>query len=63
MDKKKKVSEKQVFEYLDDLRESGSINMFGAVPYIQEEFNVDRDQASKLLSRWMETFNIRHKED
>ena len=59
----KKVTEKQVFEYLDALRESGATNMYGAVPYIMDEFDIPRDPASKFLSRWMETFTQRHKAD
>jgi hypothetical protein len=43
-------------EYLDDLRESGLTNMFGAVPYIKEEFGLDRKTSRQILSYWMETF-------
>jgi hypothetical protein len=47
--------------YLDGLRESGATNMFGARPYILEEFeDLDEDQASELLSYWMKTFSERH---
>ena len=27
-------------EFLDELRESGVTNMFGAVPYLQEEYGI-----------------------
>ena len=37
-----KVDKAEVFDYLDILRESGVTNMFGATPYIQEEFGVDK---------------------
>lgn len=54
--------EKQVFEYLDKLRESGITNMFGAVPYIQIEFpELTVKEASDLLVKWMRTFGERHK--
>jgi hypothetical protein len=43
-------------KYLDDLRESGLTNMFGAVPYIKEEFGLDRKTSRQILSYWMETF-------
>lgn len=43
-------------EYLDELRESGVTNMFGATPYIQKEFGVDRNEAINILKYWMETF-------
>jgi hypothetical protein len=44
-------------KYLDDLRESGSTNMFGAGRYLQNEFGLDRDHASRVLNHWMETFD------
>ena len=47
--------------YLDDLRESGVINMFGAGPYLQDEFELTRKEANQVLSYWMRTFSERHK--
>ncbi len=52
--------EQEVFEYLDNLRESGVTNMLGAGTYIREEFDIGRKEASDLLSKWMETFSERH---
>ena len=50
------------FEYLDVLRESGVTNMFGARPYLMDEFpDLEKDEAGKLLSEWMETFGMRKK--
>ncbi len=43
-------------EFLDDLRESGVTNMFGAGAYVQDEFDVSRDEAGDILSYWMKTF-------
>jgi len=49
--------------YLDILRESGITNMFGAVPYLLEEFSeLSEVEAKKVLKNWMETFSERHKE-
>lgn len=48
------------FTYLDNLRESGETNMFGAAPYLQEEFGLDRKEASEVLGEWMKTFSERH---
>ncbi len=48
--------EQEVFEYLDDLRESGVTNMFGAGAYIQDEFGIGRKEASALLKKWMVNF-------
>ena len=44
------------FDYLDDLRDSGITNMFGASPYLVEEFNIDKYEARILLSEWMEQY-------
>ena len=52
--------ETQVFLYLDRLRESGITNMFGAGPYVDEEFGLGRHEAKDLLIEWMETFEDRH---
>ena len=44
------------FDYLDNLRKSGVTNMFGAVPYLQQEFpelSYDRAQAVYILREWM----------
>lgn len=47
-------------EYLDDLRESGVTNMFGAGRYLEDEFDIERKTASGILSYWMKTFSDRH---
>lgn len=43
-------------EFLDELRESGVTNMFGATPYIMDEFEVSKGDARKILAEWMESF-------
>jgi hypothetical protein len=50
----------EIFEYLDALRESGFTNMFGATPYLMEEFGFDKREASQWLTEWMQTFGERH---
>lgn len=54
------VDKKHVFEYLDGLRDSGVTNMFGAAPYVEEEFGVGHREAVKFVLEWMETFSQRH---
>jgi hypothetical protein len=49
--------EKQVFDYLNDLRESGVTNMYGACPYIILKFDITQEEAIKVLAKWMENFN------
>ena len=43
-------------DYLDDLRESGVINMFGAGEYLEEEFSLDKEEAKEILLYWMASF-------
>lgn len=54
------MNKEAVFLFLDDVRNSGKINMFGAAPYIQEVFGVKRHEAKDLLTEWMRTFGERH---
>lgn len=49
--------EQKVFIFLNDLRDSGVTNMYGAVPYIVNRFGIDNSEASKLLSLWMDNFD------
>lgn len=51
-----KYMDKKHKRFLDDLRASGLVNMFGACPYIEREFKVDRKIAREILSEWMKTF-------
>ena len=50
----------QANDYLDNLRESGTTNMFGGALYLMDEFDIGRGQARELLSSWMETYSERH---
>lgn len=49
--------EKEIFDYLNDLRESGITNMFGAGPYVSREFGIDKHRARNIVSKWMDNFN------
>ena len=44
------ISEKEsMFQYLDDLRESGQVNMFGSGAYIQSAFGLSRYEAKDVV--------------
>jgi hypothetical protein len=50
--------EREVFLYLNELRDSGVTNMYGAVPYIMAVFpHIEKAEAVKLLTLWMKNFN------
>lgn len=42
-----------VFQFLDDLREDGSVNMFGAAPVLQEVFEMTKAEAREVLTEWL----------
>ncbi len=44
------------FEFLNELRESGAINMFGAAPVLADTFGMTKSQARGVLSAWMKSF-------
>lgn len=44
---------KEIYHFLLELRDSCEINMFGASPYIQDEFDLDKYQSRELLNRFM----------
>jgi len=46
----------EVFAFLDAIRESGKINMFGAGPVVQEVYGLSRHEARDLVLEWMESF-------
>ena len=43
--------------FLNDLRDSGVTNMFGAAPYLQKEFGLDKKEARGVLANWMQSFS------
>jgi hypothetical protein len=42
---------------LDELRESGTINMMGAPRELQFEFGIDKIEARKIFGLWANQFN------
>jgi len=59
-----------MLDYLDDLRESGETNMFGAGPYLDRKFPElsegrkgfhSSEKSRTVLSYWMGSFSERHK--
>lgn len=51
------ILEKAVCEYLNDLRNTGKVNMLGASTYIAEAFDLDRKESRRMLKLWMDNFN------
>jgi len=49
---------KEYFTFLDDLRESGEINMFGAPQVLVEVFDLNKYEARDIVSEWMKNFSV-----
>jgi hypothetical protein len=53
-------SERQAeyFQFLNEIRESGITNMFGAARYLEDEFpELSRQEATTELDAWMKSFD------
>ncbi len=48
------ASEEEVIDFLDDLRDSGTTNMFGATPYLEQGLDMNAKEAKEALLWWME---------
>lgn len=51
------MTDNKYWLYLEQLRRSGKVNMFGAVPYLQRKFGLSRDAAIEILGKWMWHYN------
>jgi|TARA_R110000782_G_scaffold35099_7_gene84069 hypothetical protein len=43
------------YKFLDNLRDKGTTNMFGASPYLQQAFDLEKKEARKILAKWMKS--------
>ena len=50
------IVEDKHLDYLDVVRESGVTNMYGAAPYLEEEFDINTRDARTVLQYWMDSF-------
>lgn len=48
-------STEAVHAYLEGLRRSGAVNMWGSVPYLEEAFDMSRAEARDALIAWIES--------
>ena len=47
----------EYYVYLENLRQSGVTNMFGAGPYLQKAYGLNPREALKVLGSWMNNYN------
>ena len=44
------------FKFLDQLRDSGRINMFGAPRVLEEHFEITREESYEIFTAWTEQY-------
>jgi hypothetical protein len=49
------LRQKHYFEYLNKLRDSGETNMWGAPEYLVKSFGLEKFEAKKIVSTWMDS--------
>lgn len=54
------IATDEILEYLDELRESGVTNMYGAGSYLEAEFCLSVEESTTVLLYWMHSFSERH---
>jgi len=47
----------EYYGYLNALRDSGVVNMFGAGAYLQDQFGLSRSEARTILVAWMNQYS------
>ncbi len=56
--KMNKIDERiEQFRWLDIVRKSGTINMFGARPHLAKMFNLSEEESSAIHTEWMASFS------
>jgi len=53
----------EYYIYLHNLKLSGVVNMFGAAPYIADEFFIARKHARNILRHWMRVYPLLLQQD
>ena len=44
------------FDFLDTLKESGQINMFGAASVLVDVFDINKFEARDIVAAWMKSY-------
>ena len=45
------------FAYLEDLRDSGEVNMWASSQFLEKEFGLSRRESKDVFLAWIRTFN------
>lgn len=49
-------------QFLNELRDSGIVNMFGTMTYVKDHFDLSKAEATAIVLEWMKTFG-KHNHD
>lgn len=55
------MNKETIYKYLEALRDSGAINMWGAGAYLERDFGMNRREAKAALLDWFESLNTQEK--
>lgn len=47
----------ELFQFLNALRRTGEVNMFGAAPWLQDYYLLEKREAKDVLLSWMQWVN------
>ena len=50
------MTDNKYWIFLERLRRSGVVNMFGSAPYVEHAFGVSRKEAMEIVSDWMKNY-------
>lgn len=50
------MTDNKYWIFLEMLRRSGLVNMFGSAPYVEQEFGVSHKEAMKIVADWMKNY-------
>ena len=56
MTERPQIVSNEMLIYLNELRKSGVTNMYGAEPYLVDEFDLTEKESHEVLGYWMKTF-------
>ena len=52
------LNKEEYFKFLNELRDSGITNMFGAGSFLEDEFpELNRQEAKEVVLEWMSSFD------
>jgi hypothetical protein len=50
------TDKQKYFKFLDDLRQAGTTNMFGAGIYLVQEYGITNAEAKDIVLDWMKSY-------